>query len=314
MSRLTKSDAVVSIDARASWFAFLGQLRYHNTLKALLGSSLLLGFYTLGVAALELEVLHSDFKITNSMHSILGITLGLLLVIRTNTAYERWWEGRKLVGSLVNTSRNLAIKFNAVANPDAATRLRMAALISSYCRAMTEHLRDGVQHHELRDLDDNARTHLQQYEHVPNRLAHYIYHELAEQHRQGHITGEQLMMLDRQAEQFTDIVGGCERIKKTPLPMAYRLHLKLFITVYITTLPFGLMHELRYFTIPAVMIIFYAMVGMEMIGEEIEDPFGTDANDIPMDAIGATIRRNVYEALGVHPNENGVALPYAAAE
>jgi ion channel-forming bestrophin family protein len=114
-------------------------------------------------------------------------------------------------------------------------------------------------------------------------------------YKAGAITNEQMLILDKQTEVFTDIVGGCERIKKTPIPFSYRIHLKKFIFLYMLILPFGFIHDMHYWTIIVMVIIFYAFVGLEVIGEEIEDPFGRDENDLPTDQISETIRKNVKE-------------------
>jgi putative membrane protein len=283
---------------KGNWFSFLMQLHKANTFWQLFISMFAVAAYTAGLTWWYEDYLGDPVKISTAMHSILGVTLGLLLVFRTNTAYDRWWEGRKLVGSIVNSSRNLAIKLDALLPPERkAERHRLAALISGYFFAMKEHLREGVRWDELQNLDDDLLPELGKVKHVPNRIAKEIYLQVKKIRLEEGLRHEEMIMLDKQLENMTDVVGACERIKKTPLPIAYSMHLKIFIMIYVMTLPFGFMHEMHYWTIPVVCLVFYAMVGIELIGEEIEDPFGRDESDIQMDTIANTIQHNVYEVL-----------------
>ncbi|HRF79967.1 MAG TPA: bestrophin family ion channel, partial [Flavobacteriales bacterium] len=111
------------------------------------------------------------------------------------------------------------------------------------------------------------------------------------------ITGDQLIVLNTELVQFLDICGACERIKNTPIPYSYSSFIKKFIVIYVLTLPFGFVFSLGYIAIPVVMFIFYVLASLELIAEEIEDPFGTDTNDLPMDKIGQKIKENVEEIL-----------------
>jgi putative membrane protein len=252
--------------------------------------------YTSIVVYLELyfkDVL--EFKSTMQVHSLLGFVLALLLVFRTNSAYDRWWEGRKLWGALVNNSRNLALKINAVTT-NSKEKEFWSVMISNYVFAMKEHLRDGTKIEELTLKDDLEKV--KKVKHVPNFIAAEMYKRLHQLYKDNEITGDQLITLDKEVKSFTDIIGGCERIKKTPIPYSYSLFLKKFIFLYVITIPFGMTYDFNYWTIPIATIILYVLGSIELIAEEIEDPFGTDANDLPTDSLAITIKANVEEILG----------------
>ena len=116
-------------------------------------------------------------------------------------------------------------------------------------------------------------------------------------HQEGKISAEQLIVLNQEAMAFTDICGACERIKNTPIPFSYSVFIKKFIFFFVMTLPFGWVFSLGYYIIPVVVFILYAFASLELIAEEIENPFGTDANDLPVDSICINIKKHVGEIL-----------------
>jgi len=115
--------------------------------------------------------------------------------------------------------------------------------------------------------------------------------------KEGMISQEEFLAMDKEVKNFTDILGACERIKNTPIPFSYSLFLKKFIFIYVMSLPLGLIPIFHYWTIPVAIFIFYVLVSMEVIAEEIEDPFGLDANDLPTEELSGKIRANVREIL-----------------
>ena len=111
------------------------------------------------------------------------------------------------------------------------------------------------------------------------------------------ISGDQLIILNAEIQSFTDICGACERIKNTPIPYSYSAFIKKFIFFYVMTLPFGYSFSLGYYTAPVVVFIFYVLASLELIAEEIEDPFGGDANDLPTQKISENIKKHVEELI-----------------
>ena len=109
------------------------------------------------------------------------------------------------------------------------------------------------------------------------------------------ITGEQMIVLDTELHNYASIQGACERIKNTPIPYSYSMYIKKFIFTFVITLPFGFVTTFFYFTIPIVLLLFYILVSIELIAEEIEDPFGRDINDLPTDELSIKIRNDVKE-------------------
>jgi putative membrane protein len=128
-------------------------------------------------------------------------------------------------------------------------------------------------------------------------VAKIIFQKINDLYTSKKITGDQLIILNHEVQSFTDICGACERIKNTPIPYSYSAFIKKFIFFYVMTLPFGYVFNLGYYVIPVVVFIFYVLASLELIAEEIEDPFGNDANDLPTKKIAENIKRHVEELL-----------------
>lgn len=240
----------------------------------------------------------ADFQPTIQMHSLLGIVLGLFLVFRTNTAYDRWWEGRRMWGGVVNSSRNFAMKLNAYLSlENHEDRDWFSKMIPNFVIAMKEHLRKGVQFDQLEEAEPRMLEDLARFKHRPNRLASQMYSKVNVLYKKNIITGDQLINLDKELKDFIDLIGGCERIKNTPIPYSYMMYVKKFIFIYIVTLPFGFVTLAGYITIPIVALISFVLLSVELIAEEIEDPFGKDLNDLPTDELAGKIKDNVREIL-----------------
>jgi putative membrane protein len=234
------------------------------------------------------------------VHSLLGFVISILLVFRTNTAYDRWWEGRKLWGSLVNNSRNLALKLSAMLPADdEESRTFFRNIIPVYAFSLRNHLRSEKTRMELFDEDRHKQllSQVDEEKHIPNQVAAMIYNHVHQLYKQEKISGEQLLFINPELQSFTDICGGCERIKNTPIPFSYSVFIKKFIFFYIMTLPFGHVFDLGYLIIPVVAFVFYVMASLELIAEEIEDPFGGDPNDVPTGKISEAIQTSVNEII-----------------
>lgn len=259
-----------------------------------------MALFTAAVCVVMLEVFEfnsSHFQSTTALHSLLGIVLGLFLVFRTNSAYDRWWEGRKLWGSMVNSTRNYALKLSAYLPKDDADRKWFAQMIPNFVIASKEHLRKGVILTELDAADEEFTEALKDAQHKPNRIAGMLYRKVNDLYKANKLTGDQFRVLDKEMKDFIDIIGACERIKNTPIPYSYSMFIKKFIFIYIITLPFGFVTTFEYMTIPTTLLVTFVLLSVELIAEEIEDPFGRDINDLPTDDLAVKIRDNVREIL-----------------
>lgn len=279
-----------------NFLKILISLHKTDTLKILFPTILLVGIYCYGVYYLEVEYLHLNSKSSISnigmIHSLLGFVLSLLLVFRTNTAYDRWWEGRKLWGKLVNDSRNFVIKINSILpENDVKNRTQIAKYLRFFPHFLANHLSKESTRLVLDEDFSDLQKELQH--HPPAELVFLLTKKLYQLKKENKISDTEMLFLDTQLSGFLDVCGGCERIKNTPIPYSYSSFIKKFIIFYVMALPVANVVNLGGFMIPITMFVYYVLMSLELIAEEIEDPFNNDENDIPMEAISQNIERSI---------------------
>lgn len=293
---------MITYDPR-TWFKFILTFHKEDTFRKLLPMIIAISVYAFAVACFEFLwwriTDNSYLKNLSLLHNLLGFVLSLLLVFRTNSAYDRWWEGSIQWNELVNTSRNLCMKINAILHPeDNSNRLFFVQSVPLFCFKLRDHLRAsldftpinlGKYHPELEPFDHTK--------HEPMHILSIMYKRLYALQNEGKMNGEQLLSVYTDIEKLNNIYGSCERIKNTPIPSAYSIFVKKFVYIYIMTLPFGFIFSLGFYIIPVVAFIYYVLASLELIAEEIEDPFGDDANDIPTNTIAVTIKENVEQLI-----------------
>lgn len=271
---------------RQTFFAVRGSMVRVITLRSAL--------VALGAAAMTWLRYHFpalDIPNASKMHDLVGTSIGLLLVFRTTQAYDRWWEGRKLWGGLVNTCRNLA-RASSVHLAHDPERLRsVLKLVQAFPAATMAVLRQkpwapaGI--HEADAWAIAAKPH------APTAIAQRLTWHLEQERKAGRLSDMVFTSLDANQQSLVDIVGACERIHKTPLPFAYVVHLRRALVLFCASLPISLVPIFGWANVIVVFAVAYVMLGIEEIGVEIEDPFEGDDNDLPLEEITAGIQAGV---------------------
>ena len=263
--------------------------------------------WSAGVVAFHKHV--HDVSMPSLLHTLMGVALGMLLVFRTSSSYDRFWEGRKLWGGIVNETRNLIRGASVHLKDDPALLARLTRWTAAFPWAAMHSLRGtdglGPQAHELpaaqaREAMDAQSTVL--------AVATNITRCLREARDKALISDIILASLDQNIQQLVDYIGGCERIRKTPMPFAYAVHLRRALVLYCFTLPFAMVETFGWTTVVDVLVLAYTFFGIEEIGVEIEGPFGDDDNDLPLEDICETIHKNLYALAGIE-KLNRDALP-----
>lgn len=244
--------------------------------------------------------------LTNAVLSF-NVGLTLLLVFRTNTAHDRFWEGRKLWGALVNTVRNLTrgiyIVVKEQSPKDRVEKEAILRLVVAFTVAMKLHLRSEPLDEQLASLISEIQYFkLKDTNHPPLQIAFWIGDYLQYQHDRNCLNIYQLTALHELLDDMVDILGGCERILKTPLPLIYAIKLRQLVLIYCLILPLEITSYLTWWTGIVIAFVSFTLLSIEQIGSEIEEPFGHDPNDLPLNVICNTMLRNVEELIRLAPN------------
>jgi len=232
---------------------------------------------------------------------IAGAALSLLLILRTNAGYDRWWEARKLWGGIVNQSRNLAIGALAYGPESAAWRREFVAWIAAFPHIVRNSLRGEPPAAELSHLIGAAETErLAGAVHMPSCAALKLAELLRDACEQQQLDRFAFLQMDRERALLIDHVGACERILKTPLPLAYSIKIRRYIALFLILLPFALLNRLHndWLVPPIMMLVAYPLFSLDQIGIELQNPFSTsNLSHLPLEDISMTIERNVMGLL-----------------
>lgn len=259
-------------------------------------SVLVVALYTLGVELLVDHALKIDPpKWIGELSVVNAVLLGVLLGFRNREAYERWWEARKLWGQLINDSRNLCLKVGVLVNPSADERQAFARLVVGFAVVLKKHLRGGQPLQTVPGFETNPATPT----HVPAHMAGRVYTQLKAWRTAGAISDIEFLALDPHARALLDVCGACERIRSSPVPLSYRSLLRHGTVLYLITAPWFMTAEYHYWAIPVVSLMAYFLLGTELTAENVEEPFGGDADDLTLTTYCDVIRKSCTEVLEV---------------
>jgi ion channel-forming bestrophin family protein len=293
-----------------NWFAIAFRIQ-GSVIPTIASRVLLCGLFGLCISVLAFYKIPVGHKVLGNV--VPSIVLGLLLVFRTNTAYERFWEGRKAWGAIVNNIRNLSrLIWVAIVELDPLHRYEKEEtlkLLVAFAVTTKLHLRSQPVDDQVEELVTPLQfTKLQTIGNPPLEVVFWISDYLQAKQELGQIGLYQMNELQGLLNSLVDTLGACERILRTPIPLAYAIHLKQLLLIYCLLLPFQVVDEIGWWTAPVVSLISFTLFGIEAIGVEIENPFGTDPNDLPLDTICNTVQKNIDDLVSIesHYRRSGV--------
>lgn len=271
-----------------------------SIMPAIAPKVLAIGVLALAVAAFA-ELAHPPGieRISVVPFSLLGLMLSIFLSFRNNACHERWWEARKQWGQLVYESRSLARQCAVLLAGDPARRQRVGYLVAGFAQVLAARLRArDMQAAALPWLPGRDAALLRGRGNVPDQMLTLISAELAQPLHEGRLDAYLYGQLEARVHALSAIQAACERIAGTPLPFAYTLLLHRCAWLFCVLLPFGLVTALGWATPVVSMLLAYAFFGLDRLGDELEEPFGLEPNDLPIDALVRTIEIDQREALG----------------
>lgn len=262
-------------------------------LGALIKRTLYIGALTFVLSWLYLHSRFADFQIHPATHQLIGFVIGLLLVFRTNTAYDRWWEGRKCIASISNAMCFYMMKLRSIANTHGDNNHYGEELVKfqeESRKKFVSFLNDLKAY--LSQKDDHKIITLP-FHKKQMTLMTGLLTEINKHVNSGALTASEGSTLDGYLETVMEYSNNCERIKNTPIPLGFLLHIKTSIFIYLLTLPLGLFHDLGLMSTFIIMTIYYVIGGIEIISNEIENPFAGDPNDLPLDELLHNIKESI---------------------
>ncbi|WP_202224498.1 bestrophin family protein [Okeania sp. KiyG1] len=289
---------------KREWLTVILKMRY-SVIPAIILRVTFCGFFGFLISLLD----YFNFPVTLPTKSSIvpSLVLGLLLVFRTNTAYERFWQGRQLWGKIVNTVRNFArqIWVSVEENEPADRKVKeeIIRLLVAFAIAGKLYLRGQSVNRELEGyMPKKWYEKLKTMNHPPIHIAFWISDYLQYQYERGCINPYQLTAMFKMLDRMVEALTGCEGILNTPIPLAYSIHLRQLLLIYCLSLPFQIVNEFHFWTGVVVALISFTVFGIEEIALEIENPFGYDPNDLPLDAICIAMHRNIEDLITLAPS------------
>jgi putative membrane protein len=274
-----------------------------SAMPLILPRALLIGLFALLVTAIDRNSQLSDLSFEITPFELAGGALSLLLVLRTNAGYERWWEGRRLWGDIVNRCRNLAIAALSLGPDDPAWRDRVVRLTVAFAHASRRSLRGDRTPTELIDLlGADEASEIVAAEHMPTAVARQIGETLRAGRDRLGLDGFAVLAIEPHRAALIDDIGGCERILKSPLPLAYRIEIRRFLILFLGSLPFALVERVEWLTPAVTILVALPLLAIDKIGTELQYPFSTNSlNHLPLDGICGTIEQNLLALLEPSP-------------
>ena len=269
----------------------IGRMLPTAPLKRVLWTSLAMAAYSGLAVWKEQSPFHRVADFSPQLEAVLSLAIGLLLAFRANRAFDRWWEARTLWGTLVNCSRNLAVKSHNVIVRRDETSDRLERLIVAFPYALRDHLRGGVDPQTIPGLEQESCA----AKHVPSWIVNQIYgiYELLKQDRR--IQYGEFRMLDRESKVLLEVCGACERIRNTPIAASFRVILNHGLALFLLTFPWGIVNDFGLWTIPITFLAAYFAIGAEGIADHIEQPFQAHGDGLDLDGMCRTIEATVTE-------------------
>ncbi len=288
------------IKKKDHWFKML--FAWHGSvLPGLLPGLILLFILSSGVVYLHGIIFSFKVPLNPAPFTLFGLAIALFLGFRNNASYERFWEARKLWGALLNSTRSLTRQAMTLTKftSDNSSTISFVQLLTSFTYALKHQLRGTDAQEDLKKrLNDEQFKMVAEARYKPVMLMKLMAEWIQKARNEERIDSIQQIRLDENLDKLSDIVGGCERIASTPIPYTYHVLLHRTIYLYCFLLPFGLVDNLQWLTPFIVVFIAYTFVAFEAIGDELEEPFGTEPNDLALNNMCIEIEATLLELVG----------------
>ncbi len=285
------------IKKKDNWFKMLFEWK-GSVLPQLLPRLFLLFLFSFLIVYYKTFLLEYNLHINPAIFTLFGIALAIFLGFRNNVSYDRFWEGRKLWGALLNDTRSLARQSITLLNTkeNKLESQKFINLLIAFVYALKHQLRNTDSTEDLnRLLSSDFKEQLKDVHFKPIIILRELGLWVKKAKEEGKIDGMAQLAFEENLNKLSDIVGGCERIASTPIPYTYSVLLHRTVYIYCFILPFGFVETLGWITPFAIVFIAYTFVALEAIADELEEPFGVQPNDLALDAMSLMIENTLLE-------------------
>ena len=231
--------------------------------------------------------------------TLIGVVLSIFLGLKNSACYDRWWEARKLWGLLIATARHFDRDCRILSQ---ARRERVIQHVIVFANVLRDRLRHQTANPteliQTSGMSQQAITQLYQQANAPQYTLSLIQWELMQALKEGEISDIIYTQMNQHVTELSLVLTGCDRIATTPLPFAYSVLLNRTVYFFCFMLPFSLGSTLGLATPLLVGILAYTFLGLDALSSEIEEPFGTQSNDLPLDAMVRSIEIELLSTLG----------------
>ncbi|MET3026520.1 bestrophin family ion channel [Flavobacterium sp. UW10123] len=285
------------IKKKDNWFKMLFEWK-GSVLPQLIPRLFLLFLFSFLVFYYKSFLLEYNLHINPAIFTLFGIALAIFLGFRNNVSYDRFWEGRKLWGALLNDTRSLARQSITLLNSkdNKPENQNFINLLIAFVYALKHQLRDTDASEDLnRLLSSDFKEQLKDVHFKPIIILKELGLWVKKSKEEGKIDGIAQLAFEENLNKLSDIVGGCERIASTPIPYTYSVLLHRTVYIYCFMLPFGFVETLGWITPFVIVFIAYTFVALEAIADELEEPFGVQPNDLALNAMCLMIENTLLE-------------------
>ena len=288
------------VRSKLNWFRMI--FIWHGSVLSDILPQLLL---VLGIASFVTwshgRLFHHQIPLTVAPFTLLGVSLALFLGFRNSASYDRYWEGRKLWGALLNLTRSLVRQSLTLGGlePADARITEWVSLLASFTHSLRHQLRHSDPGPDLdRLLSPELSAEVLAVRYRPAVLLTSLGRWVAARSREGRYGEITAAAFDHNLNGLSDVLGGCERLAGTPLPYPYSVMIHRTVYIYCFLLPFGLVGTVGVMTPVMSVLVAYTFMALEALAEEIEEPFGTLPNDLPLEEMSWMIEETLLEMAG----------------
>jgi ion channel-forming bestrophin family protein len=279
------------------WFAGLKGSWRAPTWRALFSSLILVSVYYSFLYWLRHHIIDFEFHVPGFAVYMLGYVIALLFYFRLNNSYYRWNDGYKSLAYLRANMDAFTMKANAYLAGQREDQRYLSTMMKNFARAMRDIVRNFQDPNNMIEAERGMLEKLTNLYHLPSRINALLEERLNKLYQGNHLTRVQFLDLSRCIAKNAEHLSAAEALKGTPPPKPYIIHIRGFLISYMLMIPFGFTEEYSIWMLLFLIAFFFFYSGLEIVSEEVEDPFGFDQDDLPVEPLTTDIENRIDDII-----------------